>query len=1072
MEKRLMTLLAGTFLFAGSVMAQTNVSGTVTSGDDGEPVVGAAIKVEGTNTGTVTDVNGHFQLNAPAGAKLVVTYIGMKPQTVKAGGNMKVVLQNDNHTLDDVVVVAYGTAKRQSITGAVTAIDAKDIEKHVTTNALEALEGSAPGIQVNSTYGEPGSEPQIRIRGIGTINGSNDPLYVVDGTIYNGNISDLNPNDIASMSVLKDAASAALYGNRAAAGVVIITTKSGRGAGKSNVNLTVNQGWYRRGIPEYERLSAKPWMESYWKAMYNWAQSGSLHKSPEEAAAYANTHIIDKAVKRNIFDAVDDKLFDANGNLTADVLPGYDDLDWEDDIERTGSRQDYTLSGSYNSTNANVYSSVGYTKENGYVIGSDYKRYTARVNADFKPSKYLTTGVNLMGATSKRHFNDNAYGSYFANPFYVARMMAPVYPLFMHNADGSYELDANGDKQYDTTSDYLSNRNIAYELRADQDESRRNVINGTAYATVNLPYDFSVTVRSNMSQRTNNRTNYNNPNIGDGATNNGRLTEYAYEYNDYTMQEFLNWTHEYGKHHVDAMLGHENNQNKARVKAGMNTNMVSEGIIVLSNFITNSYLNGYNTDYKTESYLARARYNYDERYFFDASWRRDGSSRFHPDNRWGNFFSFGGNWNVKKEAFMKDVSWVNSLRLRASYGEVGNDAGVGLYGYQALYYIGKNGGNGALMKQSLAANDIKWETAQTIDVALEGRLFDRVNFSLGYYNRRNKDLLFEVKLPLSGGSFSYNEDDYNMSIYRNIGTIRNQGFEFAADVDILKGHGLLWNFGLDATFNANKIIKLPNNDNIISGLQNYTEGRSLYDFYTYHFEGVDQLTGQSLYTIDPDKKNLAKANHKLVTINGVDYTTDPSTAGLRGFHGHADPTVYGSFHTNLAWKGLSLSMLFTYSLGGKIYDGTYQSLMSTSSMDSGSALSKDALKSWTAAPAGMTETSANRIDPNGIPVLDFNRSSYNNYTSDRWLTSASYLIFKNLTLSYNLPKQWMTVLGGAVSGVSVKFSAENLFTVSARKGLNPQYLFTAVGGSSENIGSTQSTYVTSRVFNLGLSIDF
>ena len=256
MKKRLMMLLGCFFLFLGSAIAQTNVSGIVTSSDDGEPVVGAAVRVEGTNTGTVTDVDGHFQLNAPAGAKLTISYLGMKPQTVKAGGSMKVVLQNDDRTLDDVVVVAYGTAKRQSITGAVTAIDAKDIEKHVTTNALEALEGSAPGIQVNSTYGEPGAEPQIRIRGIGTINGSNDPLYVVDGTIYNGNISDINPNDIASMSVLKDAASAALYGNRAAAGVVIITTKSGRAAGKSSVNLTVNQGWYRRGSPEYRRLSA------------------------------------------------------------------------------------------------------------------------------------------------------------------------------------------------------------------------------------------------------------------------------------------------------------------------------------------------------------------------------------------------------------------------------------------------------------------------------------------------------------------------------------------------------------------------------------------------------------------------------------------------------------------------------------------------------------------------------------------------------------------------------------------------------------------------------------------------
>ncbi|MGI6233390.1 MAG: SusC/RagA family TonB-linked outer membrane protein [Prevotella sp.] len=1071
MEKRLITFIACLFLSMGLALAQTKVKGTVTT-QDGEPIIGAAIRVVGTNTGTVTDVDGNFSLDASANAKLQITYIGMQSQTLRATSNMKVVMVPDNNTLDDVVVVAYGTAKRQSITGAVTAIDSKDIAKHVSTNALEALEGSAPGIQVNSSYGEPGAEPQIRIRGIGTINGSNDPLYVVDGTIYNGNISDINPNDIASMSVLKDAASAALYGNRAAAGVVIITTKTGSREGRSNVNLSINQGWYSRGIPEYNRLGVKDWMESYWKAMYNWAQTGSMALSAADAVTYTNNHLMTDVIQRNIFDAGDTELFDTEGNLTANMLSGYDDLDWEDEIERTGSRSDYTLSGSYSSPKANVYSSVGYTKENGYTIGSDFKRYTARVNADFKPNKYLHTGVNLNGAISKRHFNNEAYGSYFANPFYVARYMAPVYPVYLHNEDGSYALDENGDKQYDTTSAYLSNRNIAYELRADKDESRRNVIDGTAFATINLPYDFSFTVRGNMNHRTNNRTNYNNPYIGDGASNNGRLTEYSYEYDDYTMQEFINWTHEYGKNHVDAMLGHENNDNKARYKYGMNTNAAVEGIIVLNNFLTNSYLQGYNTEYKTESYLARVRYNYDERYFFDASWRRDGSSRFHPDNRWGNFYSFGANWNVKKEAFMKDVDWVNQLRLRASYGEVGNDGGVGLYGYQALYYIDKNGGNPALMKQSLAANDIKWETAQTIDVAIEGRLFDRLNFSLGYYNRRNKDLLFAVKLPLSGGSYSYNSDSYNMSVYRNIGTIRNQGFEFAADVDIIKSHGLTWNFGLDATFNSNKIIKLPNHDNILSGLQNFTEGHSLYDFYTYHYVGVDQMTGRALYTIDPDKVESAEANGELVTINGVDYTTDASGYGLRDFHGHADPDVYGSFHTNVSWKGLSLSMLFTYSLGGKIFDGSYQQLMSVSSMDSGSALHEDVLNSWNSVPDGMTETSANRIDPDGIPALDFNRSSYNNYTSDRWLTSASYLIFKNLSLSYSLPKKWMSVFAGAISGVNVKVSAENLFTISARKGLNPQSLFTTVDGTSENIGSTQNTYVTSRVFNIGLSIDF
>lgn len=1061
MAKKLTTLAAGLFLMGGTALAQSQVSGTVVD-ENGDPIVGAAVRVAGTRTGTVTDINGRFSVAAPANAQISVTYLGMQSQQLKGRGNMRITLSPDDQTLDDVVVVAYGTAKRQSITGSVTAIDAKDIEKHVSTNALEALEGSAPGIQVNSSYGEPGAEPEIRIRGIGTINGNNDPLIVVDGTIYNGNIGDLNPADIASMSVLKDAASAALYGNRAAAGVVIITTKTGGGQAKPGVTLNINQGWYSRGIAEYDRLGVKPWMESYWKAMYNYAQTGSLGYDAEQAAAYAGEHLMADVVQRNIFDKAGTELFDANGNLTANVLPGYGDLDWEDAIERTGSRQEYSLSGSHSTAKSSIYSSIGYTKENGYVKASDFERYTARVNADFTPSKWLKTGVNLHGTISKRNYNSTAYSSYFANPFYTARYMAPVYPVYLHNDDGSYLLDENGERQYDTKSPYLSNRNIAYELGADKNETRRNVIDGTAYATLNLPYGFSLTVKGNMNHRTQNRTAYNNPNIGDGATNNGRLTQYAYEYDDYTLQQFVNWGHDYGQHHIDVMAGHENVENKRRYNYGMNTNMAVEGLLVLNNFLTNSYLSGYDTEDKTESYMARARYNFDERYFLDASWRRDGSSRFHPDNRWGNFFSFGANWNAKKESFLKDVSWVNDLRLRASYGEVGNNGGVDYYGYQALYYIDKNGGASALMKQSLAANDIKWETAQTIDVAVEGRLFDRLNFSVGYYNRRNKDLLFAVRLPLSAGAYSYNDETYNMTINRNIGTIRNHGLEIAADVDIIKSHGLLWNVGMDATFNANKIIKLPDGDNIRTGMYNYTEGRSLYDFYTYHFEGVDQMTGRSLYTIDPEQKEAAAQAGELVTINGDDYTTS-TTYGLRDFHGHADPTVYGSFHTNASWKGLSLSVLFTYSLGGKTYDGSYQELMSTGSMTNGAALHKDALKSWNGVPEGMTETSPNRIAKDGTPALDFNLSTYNNATSDRWLTNGSYLILKNLSLSYQLPKQWLAVLDGAVSGVGVKVSAENLFTLTGRKGMNPQYNF---------MGGYDDTYVTARVFNIGLSVNF
>ena len=990
----------------------------------------------------------------------------MQTQEVLIKPNVKVFMKADAEMLDEVIVVAYGTAKKESLTGSISVVDSKKIEKRITTSVTGALEGSAPGVQVNNTYGEPGKAPSIRIRGFGTlVSGASDPLFIVDGVPFDGNIAELNSNDIESMSILKDAASAALYGNRAANGVVLITTKSGRGSDKPSITLQINQGIYNRGISEYERLGADQWMEASWKAMKNYAMTGSLGLGESDAAAYATKNIITGYARRNIYDAADDALFDANGNLIANKLSGYDDLDWAKDIERNGYRQEYNLSASSSGDKLSVYSSVGYLNEKGYVIASGSERFSGRVNSTYTPNKWIKAGLNLSGSTTKRDYNDNATGEYYANPFYITRYMAPVYPLFMHNADGSYALDELGNKQYDVTSSYLSNRNIAYELRNNKEESRRNVLGGQAFVTVNLPYDFSVTVKGDLNNSTSNNTKYDNPKIGDGATNNGRLTSYAYQYTNYTMQQLINWKHSYkNMHNVDVMLGHENYSWERKYTSGMNTGMAVDGNLTMGNFLTNSFFNGSDDEYKTESYLARARYNYDERYFAEASFRRDGSSRFHPDNRWGNFFSVGASWNIKREAFMQDIDWIDHLKFRASYGEVGNDAGVNYYGYMALYTIDKNGGEAALLKKSLSAPDIKWETTQTLDFALEGRLFDRLNFQIGYFDKRSKDLLFEVRLPLSAGSYPWVDTDngapMNLTQYKNIGTVSNSGVEIALDADAINTRDWKWNIGLDATFLKNKVVKLPDGKDILRGMQDYSEGQSIYEFYTYHFAGVDQMTGQSLYTIDPEKKEDAAANNALTTIDGTDYTTI-TTYGKRDWAGSALPKVYGSIHSAVSWKDLSLNILFTYGLGGKVYDGSYHSLMSTSAMSSGSALHKDALKSWDGVPEGMTETSANRIDPNGVPALDFNRSTDNNATSDRWLTSASYLVFKNLNLSYSLPKSWMNRWG--ISGLTLTAGIENLFTVTARKGLNPQFSFN---------GTSDDTYVTARVYNLGLTVKF
>ena len=577
-----------------------------------------------------------------------------------------------------------------------------------------------------------------------------------------------------------------------------------------------------------------------------------------------------------------------------------------------------------------------------------------------------------------------------------------------------------------------------------------------------LPYGISFTMKGDVSHSTSNNKKYDNPEIGDGATNNGRLTSYAYQYSTVTLQQIINWNYQFNDvHNVEFMSAHESYSWQRKYTAGMNTGMAVDGNLTMGNFLNNSYFLGSDDEDKTESYLARAKYNYADRYFVEASFRRDGSSRFHKDNRWGNFFSLGASWNMKQEKFMKDVDWVNALKLRASYGEVGNNMGVNYYGHMALYTIDKNGGEAALVKKSLSAPDIKWETTQTVDIAVEGTLFNRLNFLIGYFDKRSKDLLFEVRLPLSAGSYPWVDDNMNMTQYKNIGTVSNRGWEISLNGDIIKNKDWRWNLGVDATFLKNKIIKLPDGKDILHGQQNYSEGHSIYEWYTYHYAGVDQMTGTALYDIDPDKKESAEAAGALMTINGVDYATATSYA-KRDWRGSALPTVYGSITSALSWKNFNLNMLFTYSLGGKTYDGSYASLMGVSeSGASGNAYHKDILNSWDGAPAGMTENSANRVDPNGTPRADFYKSSDLNGVSDRWLTSSSYFVFKNLNLSYSLPTNWMKSIG--LEGITVNAGVENLFTLTSRKGLNPQYSFN--GGSDD-------TYVTARVYNFGLSVKF
>lgn len=1064
--------LVAVFITQGAFAQSKSITGTVTE-TTGEPMLGATIMVVGTTNGTSTDFNGSFSLTVNQGDKLEISYIGYvtKIVTVDAKSTYNIVLEEDSNILDEVLVVAFGTASKESITGSIASIDSKTIEKRSVSNAIGALEGAAAGIQINNTVGQPGSEPSVRIRGFTTINGSNSPLYVVDGVPFGGNISDINPADIESMSVLKDASASTLYGNRASNGVIMIKTKSGKGRG--GMNVSVRQGIYNRGSSEYSKVGPNEFMEVMWQGYRNSLLTGNPSMSVADANAKASSSLVQDYLILNIYNVPDNNLFSADGKLNsnAEILEGYrGDLDWFKPLERTGFRQEYNISARNTNDRGGVYYSAGYMNEEGYLKNSDFNRFNARVNADYRANDWLKYGLSLNGSHQKSNTLSATTGSSssFVNPFMYARNIAPIYPIHLHDkATGAYILDEEGNRVYDggegTRGQYVG-RHTVWENELDRDRSFRNTLNGQVYLDFTFLKDFTFTVLGDLNVRNEESRKYNNAIIGDGAGNNGRASRNIYRYKNYTAQQLLNWKKSFGDHNVEALVGHENFYDDYNYLYGYKTTQTFAGKEDMINFTDITQLYDYKQTYATEGYLSRVKYNFDNKYFAEASFRRDGSSKFSKDKRWGSFWSIGGSWIISKEDFF-NYDFVDDLKFRASYGEVGSDQGAGRYAYHALYNIGQNANLAALYKSQNAASDLMWETSSSIGAALEGRIFDRLNFTIEYFDKRSQNLQFDLNLPLSSGATS--TSSAVSTITKNIGAISNSGLELTMDVDIIRNEDWRWNVGANATFMKNRIKKLPeeNRENgIISGNFKRAEGRSIYDFYMVQFAGVDQMTGEALYEADAETYNVNGSNPEaddlpidfLRQINGVYYTTN-TTYGRRDWSGSAIPDVFGSFSTALSWKNFTLNGLFTYSVGGKVYDSSYSSLMAMSGTPG--ALHSDILKSWNGAPEGMTATSADRINPNGIPVVNYATSTYNNATSNRFLQDGSYLVIKNISLSYDLPKRIMEQM--KLSSMNFSLGVENLATFTKLKGMDPQQSFA---------GSSQNAFVVGRVFTLGVNV--
>ena len=1056
MEKRLMTVVAGLALSTSMAFAQSQISGNVTASEDGSPVIGASIKVVGTNTGTVTDIDGNFTLNAPAGAKLEITYIGMQSKSVKAGKNMKIVLDADNHSLDEVMVVAYGTAKKSSFTGSAAVLKSDEIAKISNSNAVSALTGKVSGVQINAATGQPGQESfNIRVRGISSINAGNAPLIVVDGSPYDGDMNSINPNDIASMTVLKDAASAALYGARGANGVVIITTKSGRD-GSTSFTFDAKWGSNSKALPDYNIVkSPAKYYETWYAALNNYAQN-KLGYSASEAYGWANKNMINSAdygLNYNVYSVpTGENLIGVNGKLNPNATLGnvinYKGQeymlmpdDWRDATYQNGLRQEYTLTATANSNQGSFYGSANYLKNEGITMGSDYARFTGRMKADYQIKSWLKVSGNMNYTHSNSNYLGSDGDSGDSGNMFAVNSVAPIYPLYIRDGKGNIMLNQTTKmNSYDygdgtvigLMRPIFQQSNPISDVQLETNNVEGNAFNAVGSAEVRFLKDFKFTSTNSTMVDEARQSNLSQPFFGQPAKSNGYVSKYHTRRWSYNFQQLLNWHHQFGEHDVEAMVGHEYYRTRYYVLSGSKSNIFSIYNSELDAAIVDGSISSYTTDYNTEGFFGRAQYNYAQKYFGSFSYRRDASSRFDPDNRWGNFWSFGGAWILSKEKWFES-SWIDELKLKASYGEQGND-NIGDYLYTDRYSIGNSNGSISLKPSSTKGNrKISWEKGGNLNIGTEFSLWKgRLTGSVEYFYRKTSDMLAFFSLPVSYGYSGY---------YDNVGDMRNSGVELELNGDIIRTKDFTWSANFNFTAYKNKITSMPEEKKAITvdGVRGYAgggyfygEGQPIYTWYMAKYAGVDKETGEALYYKDTDK--------------GETTTTNASEATMH-LCGTALPDAYGGFGTSVSYKGFDFSMDFTYQLGGKIYDSSYSSLMSISR---GYSFHADLLDAWT-----PSNTSSD------IPRIQYG-DSYAAYTSDRFLVSGSYLSLQDVTLGYTLPRALCSKIG--INKVRVYATGSNLWLWSKRQGLDPRQSIT---------GATSNAYYSPiRTISGGITVTF
>lgn len=970
------------------------ISGVVTSADEKEALIGVSITVKGNESvGTITDINGKYTLQAEPDQTLIVSYIGMKTMEVnvpRKNSVLNIVMEPESMNLDEVVVTGYGNFTKSSFTGSANTLKADMLKDIPVMSVEQKLQGMTTGVNITSSSGQPGANQNIRIRGMGSFNASQEPLFVIDGVpVTSGSLSaggsdaaymnnsktnimsTLNPSDIENITVIKDAAAASLYGSRAANGVILITTKKGS-AGKAQVTLNVSGGFSNAAVDFRPTLNGDQRRDLLYEGLVNYA----IDQNMESPTAYADQEIGQYA-----------------------YVPSMGYTDWRKELLRTATQQDYEASVSGGNDRSTYYASLGYNKQEGLAKNSSLDRYSARLNLTQKVGKYGEVGANMMFTQMNQEMNEERGSA--INPFLcVAMTMNPS--MTVRDEEGNYIGAYEG-----------STLNPLRDILTDYNRVRMTRMFSTGYASIEplkglklketLSYDYTIQKDSR----------YYNPlsSAGPKSGSDAQTAKGFIEYGKLISSTSLNYVRTFAyKHHLDVLAAYEIESYQTDKASGMKSKLPSDILTEPDNAaVLNSFISS-TLDYRMISYLSRLNYDYDDRYYLAGSFRRDGSSRLSPDNRWGNFWSVSGMWNISNEAFMKPAKKIlNDLKIRASYGVNGNQPNS-LYGYMGLYSYGQNymGASGSY-ESSQPNTNLGWEKNYNLNIGLDFAFINRIFVSLEYYNRDTKDLLYNLPISATTGFTSY---------LANVGQLNNKGVEFELRTLNFVSNDFNWTTVFNLTHNRNKIVSLNGQlDQTIEGTWYiHKVGLPYYTFYVKEFAGVNPQNGKAEYY-----KN--KTNEDGTIDRSL--TTDPNEAESIPYKS-VNPKVSGGLTNILNYKWLDLSFTLTYSLGGYSYDklGTSIENGTESIYTSRYNLPVYALERWQQ-PGDQTD----------VPRFVFGeKASVTN--SSRYIHSTDHLRLKNLTLGFTLPDQWTRK--ALINKARIYFSGSNLLTWAKWKQYDPE----------------------------------